>query len=65
MVFEQKSPPMDDLKKSTLEKGISKAWLSHPKIGKHTAFDGRYEVKTESPLVLNHIVLHEKLTNFV
>jgi hypothetical protein len=65
MVFEQKSPPMDDLKKSTLEKGISKAWLSHPKIGKHTAFDGRYEVKTESPLVFNHIVLHEKLTNFV
>lgn len=65
MVFEQKSPPMDDLKKSTLEKGISKAWLSHPKIGKHTAFDGRYEVKTKSHLVFNYIALHDKSTNFV
>ena len=41
LVLEQKSPPMDDLKKTTLEKGIKKAWLSHPQIGKHTAFDGR------------------------
>jgi hypothetical protein len=40
-VLSQKSPPMDDLKKTTLEKGIDKAWLSHPKIGKHIAFDGR------------------------
>jgi hypothetical protein len=40
-VISQKSPPMDDLKKTTLEKGIDKAWLSHPKIGKHIAFDGR------------------------
>jgi len=46
MIFEQKSPPMDDMKKSTLENGIKKAWLSHPKVGKHTAFDGRYEAKT-------------------
>mmetsp|Transcript_16128 Transcript_16128/g.44665 ORF Transcript_16128/g.44665 Transcript_16128/m.44665 type:complete len:482 (-) Transcript_16128:854-2299(-) len=42
LILEQKSPPMDDLKKKTLEKGIKKAWLSHPKVGKHTAFDGRF-----------------------
>ena len=41
MVFDQKSPPMQDLKKTTLEKGINKAWLSHPRLGKHTVFDGR------------------------
>ena len=41
LILEQKSPPMEDLKKTTLEKGINKAWLSHPRIGKHTAFDGR------------------------
>ncbi len=41
LVLEQKSPPMEDFKKTTLEKGINKAWLSHPRIGKHTAFDGR------------------------
>jgi hypothetical protein len=46
LILEQKSPPMDDLKKSTLENGIRKAWLSHPKIGKHTSFDGRYGIKT-------------------
>eukprot|EP00934_Nitzschia_sp_Nitz4_P006535 Nitzschia sp. Nitz4//scaffold34_size148208//77427//78809//NITZ4_002981-RA/size148208-processed-gene-0.47-mRNA-1//-1//CDS//3329548798//6525//frame0 len=40
-ILDQPSPPMDDLQKSTLEKGISKAWLSHPRVGKHTAFDGR------------------------
>ncbi len=42
LILEQKSPPMDDFKKTTLEQGIKKAWLSHPKIGKHTVFDGRY-----------------------
>jgi hypothetical protein len=41
LIIDQKSPPMDDLKKKKLEEGISKAWLSHPKLGKHTAFDGR------------------------
>jgi hypothetical protein len=41
LVLDQKSPPMDDLKKETLEKGITKAWLSHPQLGKHVAFDGR------------------------
>jgi len=41
LILNQKSPPMDDVPKKTLETGIDKAWLSHPKIGKHTAFDGR------------------------
>ena len=41
LILDQKSPPMDDLKKSTLENVISTAWLSHPQVGKHTAFDGR------------------------
>ncbi|KAL3942658.1 MAG: hypothetical protein SGBAC_003177 [Bacillariaceae sp.] len=41
LVLSQKSPPMDDVKKKTLEMGIDKAWLSHPKVGKHIAFDGR------------------------
>lgn len=41
LVLNQKSPPMEDTKKTTLEEGISKGWLSHPQLGKHTAFDGR------------------------
>ena len=45
LILDQKSPPMDDMKKTTLETGISKAWLSHPKLGKHTIFDGRYVMR--------------------
>jgi hypothetical protein len=41
LILDKKSPPMDDLKKKTLEDHIAKAWLSHPKLGKHTVFDGR------------------------
>ncbi len=41
LILDQRSPPMDDMKKTTLEKGISRGWLSHPRLGKHTAFDGR------------------------
>ena len=41
LILDQRSPPMDDEKKKTLESGISRGWLSHPKLGKHTAFDGR------------------------
>jgi len=51
LVFDQKSPPMDDMKKETLEKGISKAWLSHPKMGKHTVFDGSLVKLTLCPLI--------------
>ncbi|KAG7337894.1 hypothetical protein IV203_024583 [Nitzschia inconspicua] len=32
---------MDDFERKALEKPIDKAWLSHPQVGKHTAFDGR------------------------
>ena len=53
LVLEQKSPPMDDLKKQTLERGISKAWLCHPRLGKHTAFDGRYGFKKGCSSVFN------------
>jgi hypothetical protein len=41
LILDQKSPPMDDVKKETLEKGIQRGWLSHPRLGKHTSFDGR------------------------
>jgi hypothetical protein len=41
LIIDKKSPPPNDIKKSKLEEKISRAWLSHPKIGKHTAFDGR------------------------
>jgi hypothetical protein len=53
LILDQKSPPMDDMKKTTLETGISKAWLSHPKLGKHTIFDGRYvKRKDTAPFAL-------------
>jgi hypothetical protein len=42
VIFNLKSPPMDDLEKKSLEKRIDKAWLSHPQLGKHTCFDGRF-----------------------
>jgi hypothetical protein len=40
-IFNLPSPPMDDVERKSLERTIDKAWLSHPQIGKHTAFDGR------------------------
>lgn len=40
-IFNLKSPPMDDVERKCLEQPIDKAWLSHPRVGKHTAFDGR------------------------
>ncbi|KAG7370703.1 hypothetical protein IV203_019273 [Nitzschia inconspicua] len=40
-IFNLKSPSMDDVERKALEKPIDKAWLSHPQVGKHTAFDGR------------------------
>ena len=42
LILNQKSPPMNNTNKITLEKGIRPAWLSHPKPGKDIAFDGRY-----------------------
>lgn len=41
VVFNLKSPPMDDVQRKSLEKNIDTAWLSHPELGKHIAFDGR------------------------
>ena len=40
-IFNLKSPHMDDIQRKSLETRIDKVWLSHPQIGKHTAFDGR------------------------
>ncbi|KAL3922510.1 MAG: hypothetical protein SGILL_002163 [Bacillariaceae sp.] len=41
VIFNLKSPPMDDQQRKALESNIDKAWLSHPQLGKHVAFDGR------------------------
>lgn len=41
VVLDKRSPPPNDPEKKTLEGNIRKGWLSHPKIGKHIAFDGR------------------------
>lgn len=41
VVLDQRSPPPNDVEKKTLQGSIRKGWLSHPKIGKHMAFDGR------------------------
>jgi hypothetical protein len=41
VIFNLKSPPMEDTQCKSLEQNIDKAWLSHPQLGKHTAFDGR------------------------
>lgn len=41
VIFNLKSPPMEDVERKSLEVPIDKAWMSHPQIGKHTAFDGR------------------------
>lgn len=41
VVFDRKSPSMDDREMKQLEGDISKCWVSHPVIGKHLCFDGR------------------------
>lgn len=41
LVLNQRSPPPDDVEKKTLQRDVDKGWLSHPKTGKHIAFDGR------------------------
>lgn len=41
VVLDLQSPPPSDMEKKCLEGSVRKAWLSHPKIGKHAAFDGR------------------------
>mmetsp|Transcript_7773 Transcript_7773/g.21681 ORF Transcript_7773/g.21681 Transcript_7773/m.21681 type:complete len:465 (+) Transcript_7773:78-1472(+) len=41
IVLDRRSPPPSDVEKKSLQGPVSKAWLSHPKLGKHIAFDGR------------------------
>lgn len=41
VVLNKRSPPPNDTEKTTLHGSIQKAWLSHPVLGKHLAFDGR------------------------
>jgi hypothetical protein len=41
VVLDQRSNPPDDIERKTLQGDIRKGWISHPKLGKHLAFDGR------------------------
>jgi hypothetical protein len=41
VVLDKRSNPPDDVDRKSLQGDIRKGWLSHPKLGKHMAFDGR------------------------
>lgn len=41
VILDKRSPPPDDTEKIKLSGGVDKAWISHPKVGKHICFDGR------------------------
>jgi hypothetical protein len=41
VVLDKRSNPPDDVDRKTLQGSIPKGWISHPKLGKHMAFDGR------------------------
>lgn len=41
VVLNRRSPPPNDAEKKSLAGLVDKGWLSHPKVGKHIAFDGR------------------------
>ncbi|KAL7568729.1 hypothetical protein ACA910_021722 [Epithemia clementina (nom. ined.)] len=41
VVLDRRSPPQSDPQKTTLHGSVKRAWISHPQIGKHIAFDGR------------------------
>ena len=41
LILDKRSPPPADTEKKSLGGNIAKAWLSHPRFGKHVAFDGR------------------------
>lgn len=41
VVMQRRSPPPNDVEKKSLEGPVERAWLSHPMVGKHIAFDGR------------------------
>jgi len=42
LILDKKSPPPSDVEKSSLNGSIHQGWLSHPIVGKHIAFDGRF-----------------------
>jgi len=42
LILDKRSPPPTDPGKTSLNGSINKGWLSHPRFGKHIAFDGRY-----------------------
>jgi hypothetical protein len=41
LILDKRSPPPQDVEKSSLNGSIMKGWLSHPSFGKHVSFDGR------------------------
>lgn len=41
LILNKRSPPPQDIGKSSLNGNIRKGWLSHPSFGKHVSFDGR------------------------
>lgn len=41
LILDKQSPAPSDAEKQSLGGEISRAWLSHPRFGKHVAFDGR------------------------
>ena len=41
VVLNRRSPPPDDEGKRTLQGEVNMCWVSHPRVGKHVAFDGR------------------------
>jgi hypothetical protein len=42
VVLDKRSNPPDDVDRKKLQGDIRKGWVSHPKLGKHMAFDGRF-----------------------
>ena len=42
LILDKQSPAPSDAEKQSLAGEISRAWLSHPRFGKHVAFDGRF-----------------------
>lgn len=42
LILDKRPPPPSDEEKKSLNGSINKAWLSHPRFGKHVCFDGRF-----------------------
>ena len=41
LILDKQSPTPSDVELKSLSGSVQKAWISHPKFGKHVAFDGR------------------------